>query len=107
MPLHLASPRNTLAPLIVGGCLLSPAAQADFIDDSHMGLELRNFYMNRDFRDSGLPDTPRHDGKSVSKAEEWAQAGAEAEERASGWTMGRSRSYSRGGLRQRRQRRQL
>ncbi|MBO3277411.1 OprD family porin [Pseudomonas schmalbachii] len=73
MPLYLASPRNTLGPLIVGGCLLSPAAQADFIDDSHLNLELRNFYMNRDYRDAGLPDTPRHDGSSVSKAEEWAQ----------------------------------
>ena len=26
-------------------------AQAAFIDDSKAGLELRNFYMNRDFRD--------------------------------------------------------
>lgn len=41
------------------------AAQAAFIEDSTASLELRNFYMNRDFRD--VPST------SQSKAEEWAQ----------------------------------
>lgn len=41
------------------------AAQAAFIEDSTASLELRNFYMNRDFRD--VPST------SNSKAEEWAQ----------------------------------
>ena len=41
------------------------AAQAAFIEDSKASLELRNFYMNRDFRDA--PST------SPSKAEEWAQ----------------------------------
>ncbi|MBP8008090.1 MAG: OprD family outer membrane porin, partial [Thiopseudomonas sp.] len=41
------------------------AAQAAFIEDSKASLELRNFYMNRDFRD--VPST------SQSKAEEWAQ----------------------------------
>ena len=41
------------------------AAQAAFIEDSKASLELRNFYMNRDFRDA--PST------SQSKAEEWAQ----------------------------------
>lgn len=40
-------------------------AQAAFIEDSKASLELRNFYMNRDFRDA--PST------SPSKAEEWAQ----------------------------------
>lgn len=39
-------------------------AQAAFIEDSKAGLELRNFYMNRDFR---------HDTATQSKAEEWAQ----------------------------------
>ena len=40
------------------------AAQAAFIEDSKAGLELRNFYMNRDFR---------HETATQSKAEEWAQ----------------------------------
>lgn len=40
------------------------AAQAAFIEDSKASLELRNFYMNRDFRSEGAPQ---------SKAEEWAQ----------------------------------
>ncbi|WP_181297289.1 OprD family porin [Pseudomonas sp. Q2-TVG4-2] len=42
----------------------STMASAAFIDDSKAGVELRNFYMNRDFRQSGA---------SQSKAEEWAQ----------------------------------
>lgn len=40
------------------------AAQAAFIEDSKASLELRNFYMNRDFR---------HETATQSKAEEWAQ----------------------------------
>lgn len=40
------------------------AAQAAFIEDSKANLELRNFYMNRDFRSEGA---------TQSKAEEWAQ----------------------------------
>ena len=43
---------------------LPVAAQAAFIEDSKASLELRNFYMNRDFRSEGV---------SKSKAEEWAQ----------------------------------
>ncbi len=39
-------------------------AQAAFIEDSKASLELRNFYMNRDFRSEGV---------AQSKAEEWAQ----------------------------------
>jgi len=42
----------------------STMASAAFLDDSKAGVELRNFYMNRDFRQSGSPQ---------SKAEEWAQ----------------------------------
>jgi hypothetical protein len=42
----------------------STMASAAFIDDSKASVELRNFYMNRDFRQSGA---------SQSKAEEWAQ----------------------------------
>ncbi len=41
------------------------AAQAAFIEDSKASLELRNFYMNRDFRNAP--------SGSQSKAEEWAQ----------------------------------
>ncbi len=46
-------------------CLTLPTlAQAEFIKDSKASLELRNFYMNRDFR---------QDGAAQSKREEWAQ----------------------------------
>ncbi len=43
---------------------LPTISQAAFIEDSKASVELRNFYMNRDFR---------QDGASQSKAEEWAQ----------------------------------
>lgn len=39
-------------------------ALADFIGDSHARLELRNHYINRDFRQSNAPQ---------AKAEEWGQ----------------------------------
>lgn len=42
----------------------STMASAAFLDDSKASVELRNFYMNRDFRQSGA---------TQSKAEEWAQ----------------------------------
>ncbi|KJJ61202.1 porin, partial [Pseudomonas sp. 10B238] len=42
----------------------STMASAAFLDDSKASAELRNFYMNRDFRQSGA---------SQSKADEWAQ----------------------------------
>lgn len=53
-------------------------AHADFIGDSKASLEMRNFYMNRDFRqDLGQPNPPAVTGKSPteyrSKSEEWAQ----------------------------------
>ena len=48
--------------------------QAAFIEDSEGTLSLRNFYMNRDYRDSGLPGAPAHKGKSQSKSEDWGQA---------------------------------
>lgn len=48
----------------LGATLAIPSmAQAAFIEDTKAGLELRNFYMNRDFRE----------GAGQSKAEEWAQ----------------------------------
>ena len=40
------------------------SAHADFVQDSKASLDLRNFYMNRDFRQSNAPQ---------NKAEEWAQ----------------------------------
>ena len=42
----------------------SSMASAAFLDDSKASVELRNFYMNRDFRQSGA---------AQSKADEWAQ----------------------------------
>ena len=52
---------------ILCGCAVVIAtnpASAAFIEDSKAAVELRNFYMNRDFRQSGA---------AQSKAEEWAQ----------------------------------
>jgi len=46
----------------VGPCLATAQA-ADFFADSKVDLEMRNFYMNRDFRD----------GSGPSKRDEWAQ----------------------------------
>ncbi|MBB6340956.1 hypothetical protein HNP49_001113 [Pseudomonas fluvialis] len=59
-------------------CLTLPTlAQAEFIKDSKASLELRNFYMNRDFRQDGDPTLPKVTGKTPteyrSKSEEWAQ----------------------------------
>jgi hypothetical protein len=54
-----------LACLFAAPCLLlASAAKADFIEDSKASLELRNFYLNRDFR---------QEGASQAKAEEWGQ----------------------------------
>lgn len=54
-------------PLCLAGtglALMLPSAFAQgFLDDSKASLELRNFYMNRDFRD----------GSGQSKREEWGQ----------------------------------
>lgn len=57
------TPRTHLAGLLMVGSALPSLAHADFIDDSKASLELRNFYFNRDFRQSGARE----------KAEEWAQ----------------------------------
>ncbi|WP_375739814.1 OprD family porin [Pseudomonas boanensis] len=59
--------RNTLTSgllMACGAAALSAPAQADFIADGKAGLELRNFYFNRDFRQQGA---------TQAKAEEWAQ----------------------------------
>jgi len=49
---------------LVSGCLIPSLAHADFIKDSKATLELRNYYMNSDNRESGA---------SQSKEDEWAQ----------------------------------
>ena len=51
---------SSLAAAILG---MSNTASAAFIEDSKASIDLRNFYMNRDFRS----------GTGQSKAEEWAQ----------------------------------
>lgn len=57
---------KTIIPVLYTGTALGIAgpASAAFLEDSHATLDLRNFYMNRDFRQSGA---------AQSKAEEWAQ----------------------------------
>jgi hypothetical protein len=54
-----------VAVAALGTSLTLPTiSQAAFIEDSKASVELRNFYMNRDFR---------QEGAAQSKAEEWAQ----------------------------------
>ncbi|MGX1126673.1 outer membrane porin, OprD family [Pseudomonas sp. FFUP_PS_473] len=55
-----------LAAMLAGLTLPMAAAPAlaDFIEDSHAKIELRNHYLNRDFRQSNAPQ---------AKADEWAQ----------------------------------
>ncbi len=49
--------------IVAAGPWLASAQAADFLGDAKVALELRNFYMNRDFRD----------GSGQSKRDEWAQ----------------------------------
>lgn len=63
MYLRHSVPTCTLSGFAALICV-APPASADFISDSKANLETRNFYMNRDFRQSGA---------AQSKAEEWAQ----------------------------------
>lgn len=57
---------RAVALAALGSCLTLPSlAQAEFIKDSKASLELRNFYMNRDLRNSTAVQQ--------SKREEWAQ----------------------------------
>lgn len=49
------------------------SASAAFLEDGTASLELRNFYMNRDYRDDDKADTLQHKGQAKSKAEEWGQ----------------------------------
>ncbi|MCO8165146.1 OprD family porin [Pseudomonas sp. 21LCFQ010] len=50
------------APLLLA--MGAASAQAGFVEDSKASLEMRNFYLNRDFRQNNAPQ---------AKAEEWAQ----------------------------------
>lgn len=64
--MHLPHRHNLTIPglLLLSGGLLPVIAHADFVEDSQLSLETRNFYMNRDFRDNV-------GGKH--KAEDWGQ----------------------------------
>ena len=61
---------STLAAAIAAPSVV----QAAFVEDAQASLSLRNFYINRDYRDSGLPGGPVHKGKTQSKSEDWGQA---------------------------------
>lgn len=62
--------KTSLALAVAASTLgLSQVAVADFINDSKVSLEARNFYFNRDFR-QGNSNTP---APAQSKSEEWAQ----------------------------------
>ena len=64
-PAHIAPPKALLSIMAALSLpLFAPSALADFIGDSKARLELRNHYLNRDFR---------QDNAAQSKAEEWAQ----------------------------------
>ncbi|MVV51676.1 OprD family porin [Pseudomonas sp. PB120] len=53
------------APLLFSiGTSLANCALADFVEDSKASVELRNFYLNRDYR---------QDGAKQSRTDEWAQ----------------------------------
>ncbi|KJH76732.1 porin [Pseudomonas sp. ES3-33] len=67
-----------LVMIIISAPALSPPAKADFIDDSKARIEMRNFYLNRDFRQDNAPQ---------SIAAEWAQSFTARIE--SGYTNGR------------------
>lgn len=61
--------QSLLARAIRGACILGAlgaplVAQADFVDDSHLKLDLRNFYLNRNFTNSDAP---------VSEVGSWSQ----------------------------------
>lgn len=44
-------------PMLAAGLALLPSfAQAEFFADGKAGLELRNFYFNRDYRQPGARD---------------------------------------------------
>jgi len=64
---------HALPLLSLCGCLLPVAAQAAFVEDSHLTLDARNFYMNRDYREADKFDVPKYRGEAKHKAEDWGQ----------------------------------
>ena len=56
--------KPTLFTLFLAGSSLATQVHADFLADSKATLELRNFYFNRDYRQTNAPQ---------SRQEEWAQ----------------------------------
>jgi len=73
MRIHPLSRAVTLA-VIGSGLSLPMLAHAEFIADSKGTIELRNFYMNRDYRqDSPLVPVKGKAGDSKAYSSEWAQ----------------------------------
>lgn len=60
----IRSARVLLLPGLAGAIGVCSPASAEFLADSKASLDMRNFYMNRDFRQPAAPQ---------SKGEEWAQ----------------------------------
>jgi hypothetical protein len=75
---QLIGPRQLACLFAAPWLLMASVATADFLDDSKASLELRNFYLNRDFR---------NEGAKQAKAAEWAQGFIARVE--SGFTEGR------------------
>lgn len=64
-PVSITSPKHLLPAMAsLGLGLFTCSVQADFISDSKARIEMRNHYINRDFRQANA---------AQSKAEEWAQ----------------------------------
>jgi hypothetical protein len=49
---------------LIGGTLVPTLARADFVDDSHLKLDLKNFYLDRNFTKSGA---------AISDVHSWSQ----------------------------------
>ncbi len=69
----LAHPAVQVASLICMTAFPFVSAQATFFDDSHLTLNARNFYMNRDFREPYRDLPAQLDGSDKAKAEDWVQ----------------------------------
>ncbi|MCK9533570.1 MAG: OprD family porin [Pseudomonas sp.] len=72
--MHIKINNIFLISTLAAAIALPSVTQAAFVEDSEGSLSLRNFYMNRDYRDTGLPGAPMHKGKQQSKSEDWGQA---------------------------------
>lgn len=62
-----------LVSSLAAAIAMPSVTQAAFIEEAEGSLSLRNFYMNRDYRGSGLPGGPMYKGKTQSKSEDWGQ----------------------------------